>query len=53
MNDYLKAQIEDLFGECTTAEEICLTYAELYCFIKEQMRFCIDEAIIGGEEKCN
>lgn len=31
--------VEDIIADCLTIEELCNTYAEMYVFLKEQMKF--------------
>lgn len=41
MTDDLKAWIDQELGECLTAEQLCEKYAEIFCYLKEQMHYCM------------
>ena len=48
--EQVKLTINELFGNCLTPTEVCLIYAELYSYIREQMECCMNYLIENNEE---
>lgn len=50
MNDTLKQLIDEELGECLSANELALKYAEIYACIREQLNYCMDSFVKEDEE---
>lgn len=49
--EQVKLTINELFGNCLTPTEVCLIYAELYSYIREQMECCMNYVTDNEERK--
>lgn len=50
MLDDLKDFIDQELGECLTAEQLCEKYAEKFCYLKEQMHYCMKNLTKKSED---